>query len=148
MTGLDFSPKILNGKTLDPYSHSVDVKWDAHWPWNEDEEGFGLEMLYDLRDDVKELKFEFDDAPGGKGDMGGVHDLLVDPSYMKEASNFFTSAYNVKWEGFDSTINDEDASRIYAYPDEAEKNSDGISPGRIVKEGKYLHRIELKRDKD
>ncbi len=71
LTKLGYTPAIHNQKTLRPYTNPVDVRWDAHWPWQSDEEGFGLKISYDLADDATGLSFAFEDSSGGGGDMKG-----------------------------------------------------------------------------
>ena len=94
-----------------------------------------------------------EDAPNGGGDLGGTHSLDVDAEYMKDVPWWNPFDLRVKWEGFDATITDEEAHRIYKWePDGAEAelsaNGPGVSPVHTVREGTYLLRIGMKHPDD
>ena len=152
MRAVSFAPDIMASEpeSVDPYGDEVDVKMDVEWwPWAEYEAGFGLEIHYKLVDEVADLSFEFSDAPEGGGDMGGTHRLLVHENYMKPPSWYEPhQELQVKWEGFDAAITDEEAHRIYMWDEEAERvvgsQTRGISPVNTAAEGEYLLDVGMK----
>jgi hypothetical protein len=101
-------------------------------------------FTYKLHDDVKDLSIRFEDDPNGDGDMGGIHTLVVSDEYMQKKPWWNPFKLSVKWEGLDATVSDEKAERIYLWPGEAEREDQGVSPIRTVREGAYIAKIQLR----
>ncbi len=147
----------------------MDVKIDdiPFFPWDDDEEGYGLFIRYLLATDVTGLCFTFggiasdsytdtntnghwdvgepllyDDGDGSydpAGETAMSHALLLAVEYT-EARPWWNPA-RVKWEGYYGFP--EEAHRVAKFPEEAEfgATGPGYGPGSVVKEGRYMLHI-------
>ncbi|NLG14979.1 MAG: hypothetical protein GX561_12360 [Lentisphaerae bacterium] len=134
---------------FDPYGTGVDMKFDFHLgiAFQDDQQGYGLLIKYILNGPLKPPTTNFlvvSDAAGG--DVG-THPLVVDESCLRQTSFWGNllpgGGYKLKWEGFTSAINDEDASKIWKFPGEAKgADTNFASPAKIAREGTYKVTLE------
>jgi hypothetical protein len=127
MTGLTFTPDIVGGDDLCPYSDPIKL---------DEQTGAGLGIIYSLNDDISGLKVAFTG-----GDISGSKELKV-----KLAEPEHPGKHLIKWEGYDTWMSPELVDAIYGYPGELSPPSKG--PEHVVKEGDYTVDIFMKRDGD
>ncbi len=136
----EVKPWIFN-----PYANNLFLEFDFHQlcALARVQQGYGLKIDYRLSETViaggNRTNGNFFVIEDISGDVG-THTPTVDQNLLLNSLHilpFYISGQMLKWEGFTHTIQEENASQIWKFPNEVKNNNVFASPASVVKEGKY-----------